>query len=208
MRERPVAEALPPGAAGLRAEETYVPYRIAELDAVPEYAPIGGPHIVRFTGSTHDEHGFLTKDPVKVGRLNEHLYRKIDDHADELDMAFSTVSFGASTAFISYGITTAAMEEAFQAAYANGQAVSTLAVQSLWPVPERSILEIVQPEAGEEPVRRIVVAEMNTGDFRREVERVVYRWAAANRQAPPEIVGINRVDGELITPAQFLAQIL
>ena len=208
VRERSVAEALPPGAAGLRAEETYVPYRIPELDAVPEYAPIGGPHIVRFTGSTHDEHGFLTKDPVKVGRLNEHLYRKIDDHAHELDMAFSTISFGANTAFISYGITTAAMEEAFQAAYANGQAVSTLAVQSLWPVPERSILEIVQPTPGEEPVRRIVVAEMNTGDFRREVERVVYRWAAANRQAPPEIVGINRIDGELITPAQFLAQIV
>ena len=75
-------------------------------------------------------------------------------------------------------------------------------------MPERSILEIVQPSPSEPPVRRVVVAEMNNGDFRREVERVVYRWAATNRVVPPEIVGINRVDGELITPAQFLGQVL
>ena len=81
-------------------------------------------------------------------------------------------------------------------------------MQSLWPVPEKSILNIVRPVPSEPPVRRLVVAEMNNGDFRREVERVVYRWAATNRIIPPEITGINRVDGELITPAQFLDQIL
>ncbi len=81
-------------------------------------------------------------------------------------------------------------------------------MQSLWPVPERSIVDIVQPMGAQVPVRRVVVAEMNTGDFRREVERVVYRWAATERVVPPEIVGINRIDGELITPAQFLDQVL
>jgi 2-oxoglutarate ferredoxin oxidoreductase subunit alpha len=208
VRDRAVAEALPAGSPGLRAEETYIPYRLAAPDAVPLYAPIGGPHIVRFTGSAHDEHGFLTKDPTRVGRLNEHLRRKIEDHAGELDMAQATVTPGAGTAFISYGITTAAMKEAFQSAGQGGQQVSMLAVQSLWPVPEVSILGIVQPSPSYPPVRRVVVAELNNGDFRREVERVVYRWAATNRMVLPEIVGINRVDGELITPAQFLSQTL
>ncbi len=208
VRQRGSRRGSAAGTAGLRAEETYVPYRVATPDAIPEYAPIGGPHIVRFTGSTHDEHGFLTKDPVKVARLNEHLRRKIDDHADELDMARATITAGATTAFVAYGITAAAMVGAAQAAQAQGERVSTLAVQSLWPVPEKSILAIVQPNATEPPVRRVVVAEMNTGDFRREVERVVYRWAAVNRQVPPEIVGINRVDGELITPDQFLEQVV
>ncbi len=112
VRERVIAGVLAGGTSGLRSEETYIPYRIASPDAVPEYAPIGGPHIVRFTGSTHDEHGFLTKDPAKVGRLNEHLRRKIDDHAAELDMARAAPVGGATTAFISYGVTTAAMDEA------------------------------------------------------------------------------------------------
>jgi hypothetical protein len=57
-------------------------------------------------------------------------------------------------------------------------------------------------------IERVVVAELNLGDFRREVERVIYRWAAHARRIAPEIVGINRVDGELITPGQFLAGIL
>jgi 2-oxoglutarate ferredoxin oxidoreductase subunit alpha len=208
VRERQVAAALPAGTTGLRAEETYIPYRAPSPAAVPEYAPVGGPHIVRFTGSTHDEHGFLTKDPIKVGKLNERLRRKIEDHATELEMGLATIKSGATTAFISYGVTTAAMEEASEMAGANGHAVLTLAVRTLWPVPEQLILEIVRSAPSEPVVRRIVVAELNNGDFRREVERVVYRWCAQNAVAPPEIVGINRVDGELITPAQFLAQIV
>jgi hypothetical protein len=54
----------------------------------------------------------------------------------------------------------------------------------------------------------VVVAELNLGDFRREVERVVYRWAAEARQIAPEIVGINRVDGALVTPGQLMESIL
>jgi hypothetical protein len=57
-------------------------------------------------------------------------------------------------------------------------------------------------------VERVVVAELNLGDFRREVERAIYRWAAHAGRIPPEIVGINRVDGELVTPEQFLETIL
>jgi 2-oxoglutarate/2-oxoacid ferredoxin oxidoreductase subunit alpha len=145
VRERQVAGGLPGGTSGLRVEETYIPYRATAPDGVPEYAPIGGPHIVRFTGSTHDEHGFLTKDPAKVGKLNERLRRKIEDHAADLEMTYATITGGATTAYISYGVTTAAMEEAFQTASARGQDVSTLAVQTLWPVPEKSIIEIIKP---------------------------------------------------------------
>jgi 2-oxoglutarate ferredoxin oxidoreductase subunit alpha len=208
VRERILAEGLSAGTPGLRAEETYIPYRAPAPDGVPPYAPIGGPRIVRFTGSTHDEHGFLTKDPVKVGKLNERLRRKIEDHAGELELASFTGAGGATTAFVSFGVTTGAMAEAFEVACANGRAVSMLAVQSLWPVPENAIRELIEPVESQPLVRRVVVAELNNGDLRREVERVVYRWCAQNAVAPPEIAGINRVDGELITPAQFLEQIV
>jgi 2-oxoglutarate ferredoxin oxidoreductase subunit alpha len=157
---------------------------------------------VRFTGSSHDEHGFLTKDPTIVGRLNEHLWRKIEDHASEVEIARPDLQDDSRTLLVAYGITARAMTEAVRTWRTGGGRVSALAVQTLWPVPERALLRALQDRAS--PVERIVLAELNLGDFRREVERVVYRWAAVNRMPPPEILGLNRIDGELIAPAQFL----
>ena len=109
---------------------------------------------------------------------------------------------------MAYGITARAMAEAVNKARAGGHAVSALTVQSLWPAPEAAILAALRHADDRSIIDRIVVAELNLGDFRREVERLVYRWAARSRLPAPEIVGINRVDGELITPAQFLGQVL
>jgi 2-oxoglutarate ferredoxin oxidoreductase subunit alpha len=207
VRERTQAEALPPGTPGLRPEETFLPWRADPIDQPPPFSPYGGPHIVRFTGSSHDEHGMLTKDPATVGRLNEHLWRKIEDHAAEIEVARPDLQPGASTLWIAYGITARAMAEAVGIARADGRTVSALAVQTLWPVPEGAILgALCDPDCGT-AIERVVVAELNLGDFRREVERVIYRWAAASRRVAPEVTGINRVDGELITPGQFLEEL-
>jgi 2-oxoglutarate/2-oxoacid ferredoxin oxidoreductase subunit alpha len=184
------------------AGDTFTPYRFEPLDAPPPFAPIGGEHITRFTGSSHDELGFLTKDPAKVGRLNEHLRRKIEDHRDEIELVRADMEPGAATLFIAYGITARAQAEAVREARAAGRAVSALTLQTLWPVPETAILTAVTETHG--ALRRIVVAELNLGEYRQEVERVVYRWTAQGRHPAPDIVGINRVDGELITPGQFL----
>jgi 2-oxoglutarate ferredoxin oxidoreductase subunit alpha len=188
--------------------EALIPYAFDPVDAPPPFAPIGGPHIVRFTGSSHDERGFLTKDPAAIGRLNEHLWRKIEDHADEIELAQPDLQEDARTLFISYGITARAMAEAVNTARGAGRAVSALTIQSLWPVPEEAIVDALCGPSCQTVVERVVVAELNLGDFRREVERAIYRWAAHAGRIAPEIVGINRVDGDLITPGQFLETIL
>ena len=137
--DRPRAETLTPGTAGLRPEESSLPYRFDPIDASPAFSPVGGPHIMRFTGSSHDEHGMLTKDPTKVGRLNEHLRRKIEDHTDEIVMVDADLQEDARTLLISYGITARAMREAANTARGRGLDVSTLTIQSLWPVPEEAL---------------------------------------------------------------------
>ena len=206
--ERTRAEALSSSTPGLRPEESFFPYRFDPIDAPPAFNPVGGPQITRFTGSSHDEHGMLTKDPAKVGRLNEHLRRKIDDHADEIVMTRTDLQEGARTLLVSYGITARAMAEAAGTARDASRTVSTVTVQSLWPVPEDAITGALCGPSCQSTIERVVVAELNLGDFRREVERVIYRWAARARRVAPEIIGINRVDGELITPGQFLESIL
>jgi 2-oxoglutarate/2-oxoacid ferredoxin oxidoreductase subunit alpha len=187
--------------------DAFTPYSFEPTDATPPFSPIGGSHIMRFTGSSHDERGFLTKAPAVVERLNEHLRRKIDEHAGEIELAHADLQEGARILLISYGITARAMAEAVQQARAAGRAISALTVQSLWPVPQTSIIGALCGPTGGEGVARVVVAELNLGDLRREVERIIYRWAAETRRQPPQIVGINRVDGELITPEQFLQDV-
>jgi 2-oxoglutarate ferredoxin oxidoreductase subunit alpha len=161
---------------------------IAPADAAPSLAPIGGADLVRFTGSTHDERGFLTKDPPTVERLNEHLAAKIERHRDEIEQVEADLAPGAPTLLVSYGVTAGAQREAVRAARAGGRRVSSIVVQSLWPVPERALA------AAFEGIERIVVAELNQGQYRREIERL-----AGGR----DVVGLQRVDGRLLSADEF-----
>jgi 2-oxoglutarate ferredoxin oxidoreductase subunit alpha len=177
------------------AEGPFVPYRIQAPDEVPPMSPYGGPHILRFTTSTHDEAGYLTKDPAKVDRLNRHLAAKIEAHVDEIAMVRADAEPGARTLLLSYGVTARSVHEAVGLARAAGKAVSALTVLSLWPVPERALREAMQG------VERVVVAELNLGQYRLEIERLAGRLGI-------EVVGVHRVDGELITPQQVLESVL
>jgi 2-oxoglutarate ferredoxin oxidoreductase subunit alpha len=96
---------------------------------------------------------------------------------------------GASTLLVSYGITAGAMRLAARHLRSEGRAVSALTVHSLWPVPEAAL------GAALEGIEQVVVAELNLGLYRREVERL-----AGGRR----VVGVHRMDGELITPAEII----
>ena len=73
-----------------------------------------------------------------------------------------------------------------------GERVSTLILQSLWPVPDERIV------AAMTGVTRVVVAELNQGQYRREIERMA---------GGCEVTGVTRVDGELITPEEIMAAV-
>lgn len=165
------------------------PYRYVPAEDVSPLAHYGGPAAVRFTGSTHDERAIITKAPAKVAQLNEHLRAKIEEHAAEIELVVKDIEPGAATLFISYGITAGAMREAVKEIRAAGKKVSALTILGLWPVPEISIREAL---AG---VARVVVAELNHGQYRREIERLA---------GGIEVVGLNRVDGELVAPDSFV----
>lgn len=162
-------------------------YRYVPPGGVP---PIGryGDEIMRFTGSSHTEDAVITKNPATVGALNEHLAAKIEDHVDEIEMVTPDHQEGASTLILAYGVTAGAARAAVRRYRGDGGRVSLLVVQSLWPVPERAIGEAL------EGMHKVVVPELNLGQYRREIERV-----AAGRT----VVGVNRVDGKLITPEQI-----
>ncbi len=165
------------------------PYRFSPAGSVPPLHHYGTGDTVRFTGSTHDENAYITRDPETVGALNRHLIAKIDEHRSELELVDADLEEGAPTLLVSYGITSGAMRVAVRAARERGLLVSAITVRSLWPVPEDAITHALRG------VRRVVVAELNPGLYRREIERV-----AGGRV----VDGIARIDGDLITPEQLV----
>jgi 2-oxoglutarate ferredoxin oxidoreductase subunit alpha len=171
-------------------KDEFIPYRVEQADEVAPMSSFGGAHLVRFTASSHSQHGYLTKDPREVGSLNEHLSAKIEAHLDEISLVRADLQEGADTLLVSYGTSAQGMQAAAERARGKGIKVSTLAVLTLWPVPEESIREAL------EGIQRIVVAELNSGQYRREIERLA--------QDHQEVIGVNRVDGELITPEAIL----
>jgi 2-oxoglutarate ferredoxin oxidoreductase subunit alpha len=165
------------------------PYRYRPAGEVPPMQHFGGDATVRFTGSTHDEDAYITKHGPTIDALNRHLAAKIDDHRDEIEMAAADLESGARTLVIGYGITAGSVRTAVAAARAQGTAVSALVVQSLWPVPETAIGKALVG------VERVVVPELNLGQYRREIERI-----AGDRN----VIGVNRVDGGLVPPESIV----
>jgi 2-oxoglutarate ferredoxin oxidoreductase subunit alpha len=171
-------------------ECTFEPCSYPSPDENVAMSPFGGPHLLRFTTSTHDEQGYLTKDPAKVGRLNRHLVAKIEQYRDEIEWVRADLQEGADVLLVSYGITARAVDEAVRQARAAGRAVSALTLLSLWPLPQSALREAM------DTARRVVVAELNDGQLCREVERLACDGA--------RVAGVHRLDGELITPEQIL----
>jgi 2-oxoglutarate ferredoxin oxidoreductase subunit alpha len=174
------------------ADSKFIPYQVSAADEVPRFSPYGGPHILRFTTSTHDEQGQLTKAPEKVRRLNERLAKKVEAHRDEIAMVDTDLQEAADTLVLSYGVTSLAVKEAVHIARGKGKRVSSIVVYSLWPVPEKAIRSALIG------IGRVIVPELNLGQYAREVERLVKDGI--------EVVGIQRVDGELISPQEILEQ--
>jgi 2-oxoglutarate ferredoxin oxidoreductase subunit alpha len=132
-----------------------------------------------------------------VNKTSRHLYQKIDAHRGELEFTRFDLDEGARTLVVSYGTSARSMIEAARNARASGKHVSTLTVQSLFPMPEQSLRNAMRD------VTRVIVPELNLGQYRLEVERL-----AATVDSRPQVIGVNRVDGGLIEPGEIEEQVL
>jgi len=165
------------------------PYLFSPADQVPPLRTFGGGEVVRFTGSSHDERAFITKDPATIDALNRHLAAKIEDHVDVISIVDTDLDPEASTLIVSYGVVAGAVGLAVSRLRHQGRRVSSVVVKSLWPLPEAALT------AAAAGVERIVVPELNLGQYRREIERLL---------PGVEIRGVNRIDGNLIAASEIV----
>lgn len=168
------------------------PHDFERPEEVPPFTDFGGEQVTRFTTSTHDKDAVLTADPEITQEMIDHYIAKIEAAADDIALFRHDPQEGAETLVISYGVTSRAVGVAVREARARGARVSSLVLQTLYPVPQSAIRAAMQG------MRRIVVPEMNMGQYRYEIERLAPKDA--------EVIGVNKMDTTLLSPTEILRE--
>jgi 2-oxoglutarate ferredoxin oxidoreductase subunit alpha len=169
-------------------KQPFRPFQADTGQAVPGFLPIGDNVLVRQTSSTHGPDGYITTDSDEIARSQQRLKAKLLSAVDQLTFHETFNMDDADTLVISYGVSARAAKAVFNEQNRLGKPVSLLILKTLWPVPEHLIRQVAQS------VKRIVVVEMNMGQYIREIKRIL-----------PEkrIDFLGQMDGRLITPAQI-----
>jgi len=188
------AIALPPLVERKRPDGTrdYLPHDFEAASDVPAFSDFGGDRIARYTTSTHDKGAYLTASPAVIQEMIDHYTAKVDEAADDIAMVREDLQDDAEVLVLSYGVTSRSADVAVRQARAKGVKVSALVLQTLFPVPAKAIAGAM---AG---VRKVIVPEMNMGQYRLEVERLA--------PSGVEVVGVNKMDTTLISPGEILEQ--
>lgn len=166
----------------------YHPYLPREDGRLP-MSDFGGVHRYNVTGLFHDMWGFPSSNPKVVHELVRHLVDKINQNSHQLARYKEYFLENARTIIISYGSAARSALHFVHKTQARGHRVGMLELQTLWPFPSR----IVQERCAQ--ARRILVVEMNMGQITESVRSAV--------DHPERVFLANRVDGELITPANI-----
>jgi len=169
------------------------PFAPPEGELVPPFLPIGGSRLSRQTSSTHGPEGYITTDPAiieqRILRLKEKLHRDVD--------AFTFFDLDGraddETLLLVYGVTSRAAKTAVAELREMGVRISLLILKTLYPVPQNLLRRTMQGRT------RIVMLEMNHGQYVREIERLA---------GSVELRFYGQMNGELITPARIVEAVM
>jgi 2-oxoglutarate ferredoxin oxidoreductase subunit alpha len=170
-------------------DKPFLPFRVEPGRQVPDFLPIGAKTVVRQTSSTHGADGYITTDPQQIAGMQQRLKAKVEGAAPDLSIFDEYPVAGADTLVIAYGVTARAARVAVQRQQRRGGRASLLVLKTLWPVSE----DLIRQKAA--PYPRVVVVEMNLGQYVREIRRLL----------PDKAIDfLGQMNGELITPAQIM----
>jgi 2-oxoglutarate ferredoxin oxidoreductase subunit alpha len=167
----------------------YKPYA-GEGDGIPAMARPGDGYRAHTTGLTHGEDGFPTQNPEAVTRNLSRLFTKLERHRDLIDSYEALHCDDADIVIVAIGISARAAIRAVKQCRAQGLRVGLFRPITLWPFPEQQLRQAAAE------ARAVLVPEMNAGQLRLEVERVL---------GGTLVEGIELFSGEAIVPADIVA---
>ena len=170
------------------AVEPYFPFQVAEGQQVPGFLPIGGKVLVRQTSSTHGQEGYITTDHGEITQMLNRLQNKLESAVDQFSFYDLLEAQGSETLIITYGVTARAAKAVYREFNQHGIPISVLILKTLWPIPVNTIRKAVRK------IKRVLVIEMNLGQYVREIERLV---------PGTDLDFYGQMNGRLITPKKI-----
>ena len=162
-------------------------------DFTSPMANFGEGYRFHLTGLTHDESGFPTADNSKIAAKLDKLKLKIQRHVDDICEVREFMMDDAHIVVFAYGSVAMAARQAVMMARKKRFKVGLFQPVTIWPFPDKRLKQVL------ENANLVIVAELNQGQLVNEVKRVCSDHT--------KIVGLNRYDGELMTPEQILQKI-
>jgi 2-oxoglutarate ferredoxin oxidoreductase subunit alpha len=162
------------------------------VPALPPIVPMGGELLCRITSSSHGPDGYITTDPAIIAKGINRLSEKLRKNSASLSSFTLDGDREDRLLIICYGVSARAARQATAELRKSGLAASLLVLKTLYPVAEDVIKNAIR---GKE---KIVVVEMNCGQYLREIERLA-------GSVPVTFVG--QMNGELLSPATITRQL-
>ncbi len=174
--------------------EQYLSFDTDAPDGVPPIADLGSEYLSHITSFMHHKNGFPAWTDLKVtDALVHRLANKILWHKDEVIETERHLLEDADVVLVAYGSTARPAKAAVNMARKKGIRAGLLKLMTLWPFAEEEVRKV------SEKARKIFVAELNLGQILGEVERFAHESC--------QVIGINRVDGALLTPEQIFERV-
>ncbi len=182
-----------------RIKPTVPPHWYKHYDENQKYlsplASYGEGYRFHVTGLTHDAHGFPTNKSSEAAEMMERLRKKISYNIRDLVQIESHQMDDAKIAIFTAGITARAAKAAIAMARYEGIKVGLLRPLTIWPFPDDAVRKMLRD------VDTVIVPELNQGQLIHEIRRLT------KDKSDGDVITIQRVNGQLITPNDILRKI-
>jgi len=173
------------------APEDYKPYE-AEQDQPAVLNPMFKGYRYHYTGLHHDADGFPTEEIETCRKLIDRLFRKVEEHKDEIELNEEYMLDDAEILLIGYGSASLAIKEAINMMRENGMKVGMFRPITLWPSPEDRLYELGQK------FDKVLSVELNQGQYLEEIQRAMGR---------KDIEKLTKTNGRPFSPADIIEKV-
>ena len=169
----------------------YRPYGVAQ-DEPAVLNPMFEGYRYHFTGLHHDAMGFPTEEIETCRKLIDRLFRKVDEHRDEIESNEEYMLDDAEILLIGYGSASLAIKEAVNVLREQGIKAGLFRPITIWPSPEERMFELGQK------FDKVLVVELNQGQYLEEVQRCMGRR---------DIHKLTKTNGRPFSPADIIEKV-